>query len=119
MLTRQKEISDLAACSCHNWYEAFSKHCIKSVVLPIPANVLKYLRNEFFILPKECSPSSDGGSSSSTSAQFVGEESNFDDDDTETCETPEFPEFSKLLRETLEGLGEFFGCCGMCKIQFE
>lgn len=104
MLTRQKEISDLANCSYHNWYETFRKHCIKSVVIPIPPNVLKYLRDEFFILPKECSLSE--GSSSS---KFVGEESNFDDDDTETTETPEFPEFSKLIQETLINFGEFDG----------
>lgn len=119
MLTRQKEIGDLAACSYHNWYETFSKHCIKSVVLPIPSNVLLYLKNEFFVLPKECSPSSSsgGGGSSSSSAKFVGEESNFDDEDTEACEMPEFPEFSKLIQTTLDSLGGKFLCNVLCKIQ--
>lgn len=102
MLTRQKEISDLSNCSYHNWYETFRKHCIKSFVIPIPPNVLKYLKDEFFILPKECSPIE----ASSSSSKFIGEESNFDNDDTETTEAPEFPEFSRLIKETLEVLGE-------------
>lgn len=102
MLTRQKEISDLVNCSYHNWYEVFQKNSIKSFVLPIPADVLSYLRQEFFILPKECTPVG-----SSSGASFVGEETNFDDDDTEGTEAPEFPEFSKEIADTLKKLGKF------------
>lgn len=110
MLTRQKEISDLINCSYQNWYEDFRKNSIKSFVLPIPQKVLEYLRQDFFILPKECAPVG-----SSSGASFVGEESNFEDEDTEGAESdvPEFPEFSKEIAGTLKKLGKFgrfYGC---------
>lgn len=102
MLTRQKEISDLISCSYQNWYEDFRKNSIKSFVLPIPTEVLNYLKQDLFILPKECTPV--GGSSAC--ASYVGEESNFDDEDTEGTDIPEFPSFSKEIIETLNKLGE-------------
>lgn len=101
MLTRQKELSDLIVCSYHNWYEEFRKNCIKSFVLPIPPEVMKYLEQDFFILPKECAPVG-----SSSGASFVGEESNFDDEDTEGADIPEFPVFSKSITDVLKKLGE-------------
>jgi D123 len=77
-------------------------------VLPIPNEVLKYLKEDFFILPKECAPT--GGSSAG--ASYIGEETNFDDDeDTEGVEIPEFPEFSKQINSTLNKLGKIAGCC--------
>lgn len=103
MLTRQKELSDLISCSYQNWIEAFRKNAIKSFVLPIPSEVLNYLKQDLFVLPKECNPTA--GSSSAT--QFVGEKIDFDDEDTEDIETPEFPEFSKQIKETLDKLGKF------------
>ena len=102
MLTRQKELSDLINCSYQNWYEDFRKNAIKSFVLPIPSEVLNYLKQDLFVLPKECTPV--GGSSG---ASYVGEESNFDDDDAERNDVPEFPSFSKEITETLNKLGEF------------
>lgn len=103
MLTRQKELSDLINCSYQNWYEAFRKNSIKSFVLPIPSEVLNYLKQDFFILPKECAPVG-----CSSSASYIGEETNFDDEDTEGAEIPEFPEFSKEITETLKKLGKKF-----------
>lgn len=102
MLTRQKEVSDLINCSYQNWYDDFRKNSIKSFVLPIPKEVLKYFRQDLFVLPKECTPAR-----SSSSSDFVGEKIDFDDDDTEDVEVPEFPEFSKIISETLNKLGEF------------
>lgn len=103
MLTRQKELSDLICCSYHSWYEDFRKNCIKSIVLPIPRDVLNYLKQDLFVLPVECTPA--GGSSSSS--DYVGEKTDFDDDDTEDAGAPEFREFSKVISETIEKLGEF------------
>lgn len=101
MLTRQKEVSDLINCSYHNWYEDFRKNSIKSFVLPIPTEVLSYLKQDLFILPKECAPV--GGSSG---ASYVGEETCFDEEDTENVEAPEFKEFSKEITATIAKLGE-------------
>lgn len=103
MLTRQKELSDLITCSYQNWYEDFRKNSLKSFVLPIPTEVLNYLKQDFFILPKECTEV--GGTST---ASFVGEKINFDDEDTERTESPEFPKFSKEITDTLRKLGKNF-----------
>lgn len=100
MLTRQKELSDLICCSYQNWYEDFRKNSIKSFVLQIPAEVLAYLKQDFFILPKECKLGT------YDEARFVGEETNFDEEDSEGADVPEFPEFSKTIVETLKTLGK-------------
>lgn len=110
MLTRQKELSDLINCSYQNWYEDFRKNAIKSFVLPIPNEVLSYLKQDLFVLPKECTPV--GGSSG---ASYVGQESNFDDDDTEGTDAPEFPTFSQKINETLHKLGKL--PLWMCKVK--
>lgn len=101
MLTRQKELSDLISCSYQSWYEDFRKNSIKSFLLQIPPEVLAYLRQDFFVLPKECKL---GGTSSE--ATFVGEETNFDEEDSTEVDAPEFPEFSKTITETLTKLGK-------------
>lgn len=97
------------SCSYQNWYDDFRKNSIKSFVLPIPKEVLSYLRQEFFVLPKECTPVG-----ASSGASFVGEETVFDDEDTEEGEAPAFPEFSKEIHETLKKLGKFTGCRNTC-----
>lgn len=104
MLTRQKEISDLINCSYQNWYENFKKNAIKSFVLPIPSEVLCYLKADLFILPKECALTE----GCSSSANFVGDQTNFDDEDTEGADIPEFPEFSKEITAVLKKLGKLF-----------
>lgn len=98
-----KNQQELNECSFHNWHETFSKNSIKAFCLPIPANVLEFLRADLFILPKECVVSSAGSSADN----FVGEESNFDEDDTESVEAPEFPEFSKAIVDAINKLGKF------------
>lgn len=96
----------MICCSYNYWYEDFRKNCIKSFVLPIPPDVLEYLQQDLFVLPVECTPA--GGSSSSCA--FVGEKTDFGDEDTEDAGAPEFREFSKVISETIEKLGEFV-CC--------
>lgn len=49
-----KQCLELKSCSYHTWYEKFSKVAFESICLPIPANVLKYILDDLFVLPKEC-----------------------------------------------------------------
>lgn len=49
-----KECIDLRACSYPNWYKKFNKITLKSICLPIPDEIVKYLLDEIIILPKEC-----------------------------------------------------------------
>jgi hypothetical protein len=83
---------DLLHCSFVNWYELFEKISIKSFSLPIPEDVLEYLKADLIILPKECELQSDSGG--------------FDDEDTEESqETPEFVEFSRAMMNIVKRLG--------------
>jgi hypothetical protein len=103
MLIHQKEISDLMTCSYHNWHENFKKHCIKSHCLPIPDNVLNYLKQDLFVLPTECKILHSGHSSD---RKTVGEATNFDESDDEEEAPPSFPEFSQKISKTIEKLGK-------------
>ncbi|GAB0091055.1 Cell division cycle protein 123 homolog [Sergentomyia squamirostris] len=80
----------LTACSFPNWYENFEKITIKSYIIPIPANVLDYLRDDMIILPKECIPDD--------------EENNDDqEEDEEEEDVISFPDFSGKIYEMLKG----------------
>jgi hypothetical protein len=108
MFILQKELHDLISCSHQNWYDNYRKNCIKSYSLQIPANVLNYLKQDFFILPKECHTSSQSAAScsSSSNTKVVGEVTNFDDDtEVDDTEVPEFPDFSNKILEILDKLG--------------
>ncbi|KAG5675293.1 hypothetical protein PVAND_005205 [Polypedilum vanderplanki] len=106
MLIQQKEISELISCSYHKIYEQFKKNCIKTYYLSIPTDVLNYLKQDLFILPKECNLHT-GLSSQTENTKFIGEASNFSDeeDDDDENVVPEFPEFSKQILEILDKLG--------------
>lgn len=49
-----KQCIDLRACSYPNWYRTFRKIALKSICVPIPEEIVKYLLDEIIILPKEC-----------------------------------------------------------------
>lgn len=49
-----EEYINLRACSYINWHKKFRKITYKSVCIPLPENVVKYLQDETIILPKEC-----------------------------------------------------------------
>lgn len=49
-----QKCDDLRACAYYNWFEDFSKITIKSVIIPIPTEIVEYLKDEIIILPKEC-----------------------------------------------------------------
>jgi len=67
----------------------FKKFTFKSVILPIPNDVLEYLKSDGpLILPKECEKD---------------EES--DSDDENESEPPSFPEFNSLVQDAIDTLG--------------
>ena len=46
---------DVHWCSIENWYPEFNKLTFKTIILPIPNEVLNYLKSDnSLILPKEC-----------------------------------------------------------------
>lgn len=83
--------SDVKWCSIENWYEKFRKVTFKTRILPIPNEVIDYLRSDgSLILPKECN----------------AEESDEveDEDDNENAQ-PSFPDFNHQIKAALEELG--------------
>ena len=80
---------EVSWCSIDNWYHMFKKFTFKSVILPIPNDVLEYLKSDGpLILPKECEKD---------------EES--DSDDENESEPPSFPEFNVVVQDAIDTLG--------------
>uniref|UniRef100_A0A8D8GFX3 Cell division cycle protein 123 homolog n=1 Tax=Culex pipiens TaxID=7175 RepID=A0A8D8GFX3_CULPI len=101
MLLRNIEL-EKAACMLVNWYDQFRKNTIKTQIVPVPDDVLEYLRQDLVILPKECSVLS--SSDTSKTKHFNTYNDEFSDDEDEE-ELPAFPEFSKKLSDSIEKLG--------------
>lgn len=53
-----RQCLELKSCSFPSWYPKFSKITFKSIRIPIPTNVLKYILDDVFVLPKECNATS-------------------------------------------------------------
>ena len=78
-------------CSIDNWYQLFRKVTFKTIVLPIPNEVLDYLKSDgSLILPKECNS-----------------EENEEEEEEENNESsqPSFPRFNAQIKAALDDLG--------------
>uniref|UniRef100_A0A182JTL5 Uncharacterized protein n=1 Tax=Anopheles christyi TaxID=43041 RepID=A0A182JTL5_9DIPT len=114
MLIRNIEL-EKQACMHVNWYELFRKNTIKSCIIPVPEDVLLYLRQDMLILPKECSNFTDvstgeGFQTTHYNAfddQFDGSDYEEEDADGSDDQQPAFPEFSQSLTNAIQSLG---GC---------
>lgn len=103
MLLRNIEL-EKAACMLVNWYDQFRKNTIKAQIVPVPDDVLEYLRQDLVILPKECSVLSSSDTSKTKHFNTYNDEFSDDEEDDEE-ELPAFPEFSKKLSNSIEKLG--------------
>ncbi|XP_050101138.1 cell division cycle protein 123 homolog [Anopheles aquasalis] len=109
MLIRNVEL-EKRACMLVNWYELYRKNTIKACIIPVPADVLAYLRQDMLILPVECSNISSDVSDGHQTTHFnafddtFGTDSDSDVDDPDPPQ-PAFPAFSQALKEALESLG--------------
>uniref|UniRef100_A0A9J8B765 Translation initiation factor eIF2 assembly protein n=1 Tax=Cyprinus carpio carpio TaxID=630221 RepID=A0A9J8B765_CYPCA len=86
-------------CQFSVWYPLFKKHTIKSLILPIPQNVIDYLFD-------------DGTLVVSGSSQTQTNNSDSDEEDVQVCVwlseirlAPEFPEFKIRVQEAINVLG--------------
>uniref|UniRef100_A0A671T332 Translation initiation factor eIF2 assembly protein n=1 Tax=Sinocyclocheilus anshuiensis TaxID=1608454 RepID=A0A671T332_9TELE len=82
-------------CQFSVWYPLFKKHTIKSLVLPIPQNVIDYLLDDGTLVVS-------GSENNSSQTQ-----TNNSDSDEEDIQAPEFPEFKIRVQEAINVLG---GC---------
>uniref|UniRef100_A0A182P4W2 Uncharacterized protein n=1 Tax=Anopheles epiroticus TaxID=199890 RepID=A0A182P4W2_9DIPT len=110
MLIRNIE-QEKQACMHVNWYELFQKNTIKSCIIPVPEDVLAYLRQDMLILPKECSNFTDVSTGEGfQTTHYNAFDDQFDGSDGEeddANEQPAFPEFSQALTDAIRSLG---GC---------
>ncbi|TRY82961.1 hypothetical protein DNTS_009628 [Danionella cerebrum] len=92
-------------CQFSVWYPLFKKHTIKSLILPIPQNVIDYLLDDGTLVVS-------GSNNSNSQTQGNNEDSEeedvqWTDDETTTVTAPEFPEFNIKVQEAINCLG---GC---------
>ncbi|XP_007905820.1 cell division cycle protein 123 homolog [Callorhinchus milii] len=91
-------------CQFSAWYRLFSKLTIRSVILPLPQNVIDYLMDDGTLVvsgrneaPSHCP--ADDDSDEEQDMQWS------DDENVTTLTAPEFPEFAAKVREAINSLG--------------
>uniref|UniRef100_A0A671SIE6 Translation initiation factor eIF2 assembly protein n=1 Tax=Sinocyclocheilus anshuiensis TaxID=1608454 RepID=A0A671SIE6_9TELE len=91
-------------CQFSVWYPLFKKHTIKSLILPIPQNVIDYLLDDGTLVVS----GSENINSQTQINNSDSDEEDWTDDETTTAVTaPEFPEFNIKVQEAINVLG---GC---------
>ncbi|XP_051544769.1 cell division cycle protein 123 homolog [Myxocyprinus asiaticus] len=91
-------------CQFSVWYPLFRKHTIKSLILPIPQNVIDYLLDDGTLVVS-------GSENSNQHTQANNSDSDeediqwTDDETTTTVTAPEFPEFSIKVHQAINVLG--------------
>ncbi|XP_065807567.1 translation initiation factor eIF2 assembly protein isoform X2 [Labrus bergylta] len=81
-------------CQFSVWYPIFKKHSIKSVILPLPQNVIDYLLDDGTLVVS--------GSDHNTQQTDIN---NTDLNAEEDIQAPEFPEFTSKVLEAINALG--------------
>uniref|UniRef100_A0A8C3AIL9 Translation initiation factor eIF2 assembly protein n=1 Tax=Cyclopterus lumpus TaxID=8103 RepID=A0A8C3AIL9_CYCLU len=81
-------------CQFSVWYPIFKQHTIKSLILPLPQNVIEYLLDDGTLVVS--------GSDHNTQQTHTN---NSDSDAEEDVQAPEFPEFTSKVLEAINALG--------------
>lgn len=89
-------------CSFPNWYPTFKKYTFKSVCIPVPEEVLEYLRKDVVTIPTEATLKK-VRSENIDDITYSNWDSGSEDEDE--VETPSFPQFSAQLKSTLDSFG--------------
>ena len=84
-------VEDVAWCSIHNWFPIYAKNSIKTKIVPLPRDVVEYLKADTIVLPGAAPEDSDDDSSWS--------------DDGEASESVSFPETEAAIEEAISALG--------------
>lgn len=50
------KICDRTECSIATWYPVFRRQTVKSLIIPLPDEVVKYLEEDGIVLPLEATP---------------------------------------------------------------
>ncbi|XP_061570296.1 cell division cycle protein 123 homolog [Cololabis saira] len=98
----------VANCQFSVWYPIFKKHTIKSLILPLPQNVIDYLLDDGTLVVSGscCSFPNAPAAHTNNSGSEEEEDVQWSDDETTTTVTaPEFPEFTSKVLEAINALG--------------
>ncbi|KAF7658341.1 hypothetical protein LDENG_00013950 [Lucifuga dentata] len=88
-------------CQFSVWYPIFKKHTIKSVILPLPQNVIDYLQDDGTLVVSGSDNNIQQTHTNSSDSDIQWS----DDETTSTATAPEFPEFTSTVLETINALG--------------
>ncbi|XP_061662726.1 cell division cycle protein 123 homolog [Syngnathoides biaculeatus] len=90
-------------CQFSVWYPIFKQHTIKSLILPLPQNVIEYLLDDGTLVVSGSDHIAQGTHINDSDAE---EDIQWSDDETTTTVTaPEFPEFTAKVLEAVNALG--------------
>ncbi|XP_064198633.1 translation initiation factor eIF2 assembly protein [Anguilla rostrata] len=93
-------------CQFSVWYPIFKKHTIKSLILPLPQNVIEYLLDDGTLVVAESEDNTQQSSTNTAGCENEEEDIQWSDDETTTTVTaPEFPEFNAKVQEAINLLG--------------
>uniref|UniRef100_A0AAR2LZ66 Translation initiation factor eIF2 assembly protein n=1 Tax=Pygocentrus nattereri TaxID=42514 RepID=A0AAR2LZ66_PYGNA len=93
-------------CQFSVWYPLFKKLTIKSLILPLPQNVIDYLLDDGTLVVSGSSENSTQRSQTNNSDSEEEDDIQWSDDETTTVATaPEFPEFNSKVQEAINALG--------------
>lgn len=98
-------VSDVLQCSILNWYENFKEYTIQSLILPLPQDVLAYLKEKgTVVLPQGCHPGQ-LGSSSIGDDDDDDEWDSYENQEEEEAVAPDLKEFNKEIENAISVLG--------------
>lgn len=96
------KICDRTECSIATWYPIFRRHTIKSLMISLPGEVVKYLEEDGIVLPLEATPAPHHTSARNEDSE---EETDWSEEEQIEMKPPFFPEFSKCLENAISEYG--------------
>ncbi|KAG8005798.1 hypothetical protein GBF38_001788 [Nibea albiflora] len=92
-------------CQFSVWYPIFKKHTIKSLILPLPQNVIDYLLDDGTLVVSGSDHNTQPTHTYNSDSNAEEDIQWSDDETTTTVTAPEFPEFNSKVLEAINALG--------------
>ncbi|XP_062851382.1 translation initiation factor eIF2 assembly protein isoform X2 [Trichomycterus rosablanca] len=95
----------VANCQFSVWYPLFKKHTIKSLILPLPQNVIDYLLDDGTLVVSGGTEHTQHSRNNNSDSEEEADVQWSDDETTTVVTAPEFPEFNLKVQEAINALG--------------
>uniref|UniRef100_A0A4W6F795 Translation initiation factor eIF2 assembly protein n=1 Tax=Lates calcarifer TaxID=8187 RepID=A0A4W6F795_LATCA len=92
-------------CQFSVWYPIFKKYTIKSLILPLPQNVIDYLLDDGTLVVSGSDHNTQQTHTNNSDSDAEEDIQWSDDETTSTVTAPEFPEFTSKVLEAINALG--------------